>query len=81
MEDMFMANFVAPVVASNCIGSDIDGNVLYYLLCKNDANDTEQCVTMQLFYAACGINNYSCNSLSSAFVPSVTVCNQNLYTS
>jgi len=74
-----MSTFVAPVVANHCIGTDIDGNALYYMLCQNDATDTKQCVTMKKFLASCGPGQYNCSAISSAYVASVTVCNQNLY--
>jgi len=75
------SQFVAPVVANDCVGTSTEGNPLPYFKCKKISADpvTTECVTMRLFYVTCPKLNQLCNKLSNAYVSSVTVCRQNLF--
>ncbi len=75
------SQFVAPVIANNCIGTTVDGSAMPWFKCKKIAASpaTKECVNMRLFYVKCPKLNQLCNSLSNAYVSSVTVCRQNLF--
>lgn len=75
------SQFVAPVVANNCIGTDVDGNPMPWFKCKRTAENpvNTQCNNMELFYATCPKLNQLCNKLSNAYVASVVICRQSLF--
>ena len=73
--------FVAPVVANDCVGTTIDGEAMPWFKCKKVAANPvrTECVNMRLFYVTCPKLNQLCNKLSNAYVASVVVCRQNLF--
>lgn len=75
------SQFVAPVVANDCLGTSVDGDPLPYFKCKKIAANPvrTECVTMRKFYVTCPKLNQLCNKLSNAWVASVVVCRQNLF--
>lgn len=75
------SQFVAPVIANDCVGTSVDGEALPWFKCKKTAADpvVTECVNMRLFFAKCPQVNVLCNSLSNAYVSSVILCRQNIF--
>jgi hypothetical protein len=76
MEDTMAV--VTPSVANHCVGTDINNEPDIRLKCRK-SDGTNTCATWRLFYVQCPKVNQSCSSMSSAWVPAITVCNQNLW--
>jgi hypothetical protein len=80
-----MANIIAPTpIGNNCMGQTAAGapNIQFKCQVSTDVDGTPifGCVPMQLFFVSCNTFNSLCNSNSSAFLPAITVCAQQLFT-
>jgi hypothetical protein len=79
MED-FMAT--TPTTSNHCIGSNDDGTTNINLYCYKGVDDEGDpiyvCATWRRFKVSCPKVNSMCSSLSEAWLPAITVCNQRL---
>ncbi len=76
---------VLPTVSTNCKGTYSDGTTHQQLKCKKtvdeEGNSVFTCLGSRLQAAQCnnGINRRCSNTKSTAFLPSITRCLQNLF--
>lgn len=74
---------VTPVSGNNCRGSFADGTADIRLKCVKTRDDEDlpvyTCATWKYFKVSCPKLNQQCSSLSGAWLPSITVCNQKLF--
>ena len=75
------SQFVAPVIANDCVGTTVDGEIMPWFKCKKTAATpvVTECVNMRVFFANCPNVHVLCNSLSNAYVSSVILCRQNIF--
>jgi len=69
---------VTPVSANKCVGAYADSTPNIQLYCEKP-DGTYTCATWRKFRVSCPKVNGQCSSLSEAWVPAVTVCNQRLF--
>jgi len=74
---------VPPLSGNNCRGSFEDGTPNIKVKCVKTLDDQGDkvfaCVTWRYFRVTCPKLNQQCSSLSGAYVPAITVCNQKLF--
>lgn len=74
---------VTPTPARKCIGSDASGVPVRNLYCLKGMDDNGDpiytCATWRKFKVSCPKINSLCSSLSEAYLPAITVCNQRLF--
>lgn len=74
---------VTPTPARGCRGTYEDGTANIQLKCMKgldgDGDKTFNCSTMRYFKVNCSKINVLCSSVSGAFVPAITICNQRLW--
>jgi len=73
---------VTPLPANKCVGTNADGTPNLQMYCRygldDQGNPIYTCATWKLFNAQCPSGNLACSNPSAAWVPAITVCNQNL---